>query len=312
MREQYLWTEKYRPHKVQECILPDNLKRTFQGFVDKENVPNLLLVGSAGTGKTTIAKAMLDELNCDYITINASLNRNIDTLRNEISNFASSVSFTGGRKYVILDEADYLNPQSFQPALRNFMEQFARNNGFILTANQKNKIIEPLHSRCSVIEFKIPADDRIDMAKQFLARTVMILQKEEIEYDRAVVASVIQKHFPDWRRVLNELQTASIQGKIDSGVLGRFVNNNMGDLLAFMKEKNFTEVRKWVAENMDNDSAGIFRDFYDNASKHFKPVYIPYLIMVIARYQYQDAFTADKEINMAAALTEIMLEGQWL
>jgi DNA polymerase III delta prime subunit len=312
MREQFLWVEKYRPKKVKDVILPDNLKNTFQGFVDSGNVPNLLLVGSAGTGKTTIAKAMADELNADYITINASLKRNIDTLRDEIANFASSVSFGGGRKYVILDEADYLNPTSFQPALRNFMEQFSRNTGFILTANFKNKIIEPLHSRCAVVEFKIPKDQKVKMAKLFMGRVCEILELEKLEYDKVVIAAVIQKFFPDWRRVLNELQYQSGTGSITSGALGGVDDNAMGSLLAAMKDKNFTEVRKWVAENMDNDSAGVFRDFYDTASRYFKPSYIPFLVVVIARYQYQDAFTVDKEINMAAALTEIMLEAQWI
>lgn len=313
MREQFLWTEKYRPHAVKDCILPDNLKKTFQSFVDAGKIPNLLLVGTSGTGKTTIAKAMLDELGADYITINGSLaGRLIDTLRNEIANFASSVSFAGGRKYVIIDEADYLNPQSVQPALRNFMEEFASNCGFIFTANYANRIIDAVQSRCSVIEFTIAKEDQVTLASSFMKRVCKILDGESIKYDKAVIASVIEQHFPDWRRVLNELQRYSHSGVIDTGILATFKDHNLKDLYGFMRAKKFTEVRAWVSENLDNDYVGLFREFYDEASKHFKPSYIPALVLTLAKYQYYGMNCVDPEINVAAFLAEVMIEGEWI
>jgi len=253
MLEEFLWVEKYRPKTVDETILPVELKVVFQQFVDQKNIPNLILSGTAGVGKTTIARAMLEQLECDYIVINGSMNGNIDTLRNEILNFASSVSLQGGRKYVILDEADYLNANSTQPALRNFMEEFSRNCGFILTCNFKNRIIEPLHSRCSVVDFKISKKDMSKLATQFMKRVETILTTENVEYDKKVVAEVLTKHFPDWRRVLNELQRYSATGKIDSGILANMAETSIKDLLALMKDKNFTEVRKWVKNNVDSD-----------------------------------------------------------
>jgi DNA polymerase III delta prime subunit len=312
MREQFLWTEKYRPHAVKDCILPDGLKETFQNFVNSGSVPNLFLVGSSGTGKTTIAKAMLDELRGDYIVVNASLNRNIDTLRNEIATFASSVSFGGGRKYVILDEADYLNAQSFQPALRNFMEEFASNTGFILTGNLRNRIIDAIQSRCSVIEFAIPKSDRIKLATQFLKRVCGILDQEGVKYDKAVVASVVEKYFPDWRRVLNELQRYSHSGTVDTGILSSFSGEALSTLYAAMRSKNFTEVRKWIAENSDNEMEVLFRTFYDNAGDRFKPSYIPQLVLTLAKYQHWGQNCADPEINMAAFLTEVMSDAEWI
>lgn len=308
MLEQFLWVEKYRPKTVAESILPAELKQTFQQFVDQQNIPNLILTGSAGVGKTTVAKAMLEELGCDYIVINGSMNGNIDTLRNEILNFASTVSFTGGRKYVILDEADYLNANSTQPALRNFMEEFSKNCGFILTCNFKNRIIEPLHSRCSVIEFKIGKKDIPKLASEFLKRTQKILESENIEYDRAAVAGVITKHFPDWRRVLNELQRYSATGKIDSGILVDLDDASFGQLIKYVKEKNFTEMRKWVGQNIDSDSSSLFRKFYDDASSLLKKDSIPPLVVLLARYQYQAAFVADHEINFMSFLTEAAAE----
>ena len=265
MNEEFLWVEKYRPKTIEDTILPADLKATFQQFVDQKNIPNLILSGTAGVGKTTVAKAMLEELDCDYIVINGSMNGNIDTLRNDILNFASTVSLSGGRKYVILDEADYLNPNSTQPALRNFMEEFSKNCGFILTCNYSNRIIEPLHSRCSVIDFKISKKAMAKLATQFFKRVTFILESEKIGFDQKVVAEVINKHFPDWRRVLNELQRYSVSGKIDSGILVNMSHDSFKDLIKHMKDRDFTEVRKWVAKNSDADTTALFREFYDNA-----------------------------------------------
>jgi len=307
MREEFLWVEKYRPKTIEETILPVELKAVFQQFVDQQNIPNLILSGSAGVGKTTVARAMLEQLGCDYIVINGSMNGNIDTLRNEILNFASSVSLSGGRKYVILDEADYLNANSTQPALRNFMEEFSRNCGFILTCNFKNRIIEPLHSRCSVIDFKISKKDMAKLAMQFMKRVANILNVENIEYDKAVVAKVIEKHFPDWRRVLNELQRYSATGKIDSGILSNLQQVSIKELVTMLKEKNFSGLRKWVGENLDNDQNSIFRQLYDTASDFLSPTGVAQLVLIIGKYQYQAAFVADQEINLMACLTEIMI-----
>lgn len=309
MLTEFLWVEKYRPKTVEETILPAELKATFQQFVDQKNIPNLILSGTAGIGKTTIARAMLDQLECDYIVINGSNEgRLIDTLRNEILNFASSVSLSGGRKYVILDEADYLNPQTVQPALRNFMEEFSRNCGFILTCNYKNKIIEPLHSRCSVVDFKISKKDMVKLATQFMKRVNFILNTESIKYESAVIAEVIQKHFPDWRRVLNELQRYSATGAIDSGILANMTETSIKDLLALMKDKNFTEVRKWVKNNVDSDVDMLYATFYDTAYDYFEPQFIPALVVLIGKYQYQNAFAANSEINFASFCAEVMLE----
>ena len=305
--DNFLWVEKYRPRTIAETVLPASLKATFQQFVDQKNIPNLLLSGPAGVGKTTVARAMLEELECDYIVINGSMNGNIDTLRNEILNFASSVSFTGGRKYVILDEADYLNANSTQPALRNFMEEFSANCGFILTCNFKNRIIAPLHSRCSVVDFAVGKEDRPKMAAQFMKRALDILQREGIEFDKAVVATLVQKHFPDWRRVLNELQRYSSTGKIDSGILADLRETSIADLVQLMRDKNYTGMRKWVAENIDQDQNAIYRKLYDQASQFLKPQTVPLLVLAIAKYSYQAAFAADPEITMMACLTEIMI-----
>lgn len=306
MSEEFLWVEKYRPKTVEECILPENLKKTFQEFVNQKNVPNLLLSGSAGCGKTTVAKAMLEQLGCDYIVINGSMNGNIDTLRNEIKNYASAVSFSGGRKYVILDEADYLNPNSTQPALRNFMEEFSGNCGFIMTCNFKNRIIDPLHSRCSVIDFKIKKTDLPGLASQFLKRACNILDLENIQYDKKVVAALITKHYPDWRRVLNELQRYSVTGKIDEGILVQFSETNFKTLLDNMKKGDFPAVRKWVGENSDTDTDVLFKNLYDNAYEVVVPTSIPDLILILSKYQYQAAFVANPEINIAACMLEIM------
>lgn len=312
MQDEFLWVERYRPKTVAETILPDSLKKTFQQFVDQNNVPNLLLTGRAGVGKTTIAKAMLEEIGADYIVINGSMNGNIDTLRTEISNFASSVSFTGGRKYVILDEADYLNAQSTQPALRNFMEEFSKNCGFILTCNFKNRIIEPLHSRCSVIEFKIANSDKASIAGQFFKRVTTILETENVEFDKSTVAELVKTHFPDWRRVLNELQRYASTGRIDAGILANKSEDNFNALVTLMKERNFTEVRKWVGENSDIDSSVLYRTLYDMLpTKVGSTQSIADAIIILADYQYKEAFVANSEINRVAALATLMAEVDW-
>jgi DNA polymerase III delta prime subunit len=305
--EQFLWVEKYRPSKIEDTILPDELKKTFQQFVDQKNIPNLILSGSAGVGKTTVARAMLEELGCDYIVINGSLNGDIDTLRYEIQGFASSVSFTGGRKYVILDEADYLTSKT-QPALRNFMEEYAKNCGFILTCNYKNKIIEPLHSRCSVIDFKIGKKDVPKLATQFFKRVIKILDDESVKYDKASVAEVVQLYYPDSRKILNELQRYAATGEINSGILASVKGVDFSELADLMKKKNFTEMRKWVGMNVDFSAHDLFRKFYDEAYKLVTPESVPPLVVLIGKYQYQASFVADHEINFMAFLVEMLVE----
>lgn len=307
--EEYLWSQKYRPHTVQDTILPKDMKDTFQKFVDDKNVPNLLLSGSAGVGKTTIARAMLDELGADYIVINGSMNGNIDTLRVDIANFASTVSFSGGRKYVILDEADYLNANSTQPALRNFMEEFSKNCGFILTCNLVNRIIPPLQSRCSCITFNINTADRPKLASQFFKRVCSILDAEKIEYDQKAIAELINTYFPDWRRVLNELQRYSAVGKIDAGILANKGTASIEELVKLLKAKKFTDVRKWVGENTDIDSAMLYRGLYDILpTKLVSTSSVADSIMILAEYEYKEAFVANPEINRMAALVTLMAE----
>ena len=304
--KEFLWVEKYRPKKISDCILPDSLKNTFSEFVKQNNIPNLLLTGGPGVGKTTVAKAMLEEIGADYIVINGSMNGNIDTLRNEIKDFASTMSFTQGRKYVILDEADYLNPQSTQPALRNFMEEFSKNCGFILTCNFKNRIIEPLHSRCSVVEFNIPKAERPKVASQFFKSILNILKNENVPSNDKVVAKLIENYFPDFRRVLNELQRYSATGKIDTGILASNGDASINDLISYLKAKSFSEMRKWVAQNSDTDTATILRKLYDKANEKMQPHSVAQLVLIIADYQYKAAFVADQEINLVACMTEIM------
>ena len=306
--QEFLWVEKYRPNTLSDCILPDELKNTFQEFVNQENIPNLLLSGSAGVGKTTVAKAMLEELGADYIVVNGSLHGNIDTLRTEIMNFATTVSFSEGRKYVILDEADYLNPQSTQPALRNFMEEYSKNCGFILTCNFKNRIIEPLQSRCSVIDFLFPKKLAPSLAGSFFTRVKTILDQEEVKYDEKVLAEIIQRHFPDWRRVLNELQRYSVSGIIDVGILSNSSQNAFKSLISLLKGKQFSDMRKWVAQNIDSDPTSIMRQLYDSSSEVIKPSSIPQLVLLIGEYQYKSAFVADQEVNLVAFLTQVMAD----
>lgn len=304
--DDFLWVEKYRPKKISDCILSSSLKETFQEFVNQKSIPNLLLTGGPGVGKTTVAKAMLEEINADYIVINGSMNGNIDTLRNEIKDFASTVSFSASRKYVILDEADYLNPQSTQPALRNFMEEFSKNCGFILTCNFKNRIIEPLHSRCSIIEFNIAKEDKPKMANEFYKRVRTVLDSENIEADSKVLANIVMNYFPDFRRVLNELQRYSVTGKIDTGILANNNDASIEELVKHIKQKSFTDMRKWVAQNSDIDTASLLRKLYDIANEKMKPHSVAQLVLILADYQYKAAFVADQEINLVACMTEIM------
>ena len=307
----FLWVEQYRPQTVDDCILPQSLKNTFKEFVENSNVPNIILSGGPGVGKTTIAKAVLDEIGATSMMINGSEESGIDVLRTKIKNFASTVSLEGGRKYLILDEADYLNPQSTQPALRGFMEEFHKNCGFILTCNYKNRLIEPLHSRCSVIDFTIPKSEKPNLAMDFMKRVEFILQSESVEYDKKVLAEVIQRHFPDWRRILNELQRYSVSGRIDAGILVDMAEINIKEVMKFMKEKEFTNVRKWVVNNLDMDSVRLFRSIYDNLYTFVDPSSIPHVVCVLAEYQYKAAFSADQEINLLACLTEIMARAKF-
>jgi len=309
--EHVLWVEKYRPKTIADTILPADLKKIFQNFVDTNTIPNLLLTGKPGVGKTTVAKAMLEEIGADYIVINGSMNGNIDTLRNEIKDFASSMSFGGGRKVVIIDEADYLNMQSTQPALRNFMEEYSSNCGFILTCNLKNRIMEPLQSRCSVIDFKISNTDKSKLALEFMKRLMTILEKEGVEYDKKVLVELITMHFPDWRRVLNESQRYAATGKIDSGILRNFSDDSYKTLIEHLKKKNFTEMRKWVHENSDIDPLVVMRTLYDTAHNYMLPSAIPSLVLNIADYQYKHAFVSDHEINLVAFLTTVMIDAEW-
>ena len=306
--DQILWVEKYRPKKIADCILPEQLKNTFQQYVDKKEIPNLIFAGSAGVGKTTVAKAMCDEIGADYIMINGSDESGIDTLRTKIKGFASTVSLIGGRKVIIIDEADYLNPNSTQPAFRGVIEEFASNCSFIFTCNYKNRIIQPIHSRCSVIDFKLQNGQRAKMATLLLKRVKEILKIEGVDFDEKVLAEVITKYFPDYRRVLNELQRYSVSGKIDVGILSTMTDVKLNELVEGLRDKNFKEVRKWVGTNSDNDANKIFREIYDKMYDILKPETIPLAVVLIGKYQYQSAFVVDQEINLMAFLTEMMID----
>jgi DNA polymerase III delta prime subunit len=308
MNNDFLWVEKYRPQKVADTILPSNLKETFQAVVDGGELPNMMFSGTAGLGKTTVAKAICNELDLDYIIINGSEEGNIDTLRGKIKQFASSVSLQGGYKVVILDEADYLNPQSTQPALRGFIEEFSNNCRFILTCNFKNRIIEPLHSRCGVYEFNTSKKDLADLAAQFYKRFIYILDQENVAYEPKAAADLVMKYAPDWRRVLNEGQRSGISGSginvSDSGTS----SDSFADLAKHLKNKDFKKMRSWVVNHMDIDTNAILRGMYDNMNEYVQPQSIPQLVLILADYQYKDAFVADHELNMVACMTEIMAQ----
>ena len=303
---EFLWVEKYRPQTIDECILPDNIKKTFKQIVQGGELHNMLLTGTAGLGKTTVAKALCNELDLDYLLINGSEESGIDTLRNKIKQFASSVSLQGGYKVVILDEADYLNPQSTQPALRGFIEEFSGNCRFILTCNFKNRIIEPLHSRCSVIEFNISKKASTKLCMKFLERCCYILKNEGIEYDDQIVAELIMKYMPDWRRVINELQRYSTSGVIDSGILVSLNDVSVNELMSSLKLKDFKKMRQWVSNNIDSDPAALFRKMYDNMNEYVEPNSIPQMVLILADYQYKNSFVADHELNLVACCTELM------
>lgn len=301
---EFLWVEKYRPQTISECVLPNRLKDVFQSFVDQKEIPNMLLCGTAGTGKTTVARALCNELECDYIIINGSDESGIDVLRTKIRDFASTVSFGGKTKVVILDEADYLNPNSTQPALRAFIEEFSMNCRFIFTCNFKNRIIEPLHSRTTVVEFKLKKEEKPQMASAFMTRISNILGEENIEYSEKVLAELLMKYFPDYRRTLNELQRYSKFGAIDEGILSNIAEVNMKGLCDSLKDKDFKKVRQWVSNNVDTDPQGLYRKIYDTLLD--KVVQVPHLVLLIADYQYKSAFVADQEINLTACLVDIM------
>ena len=310
MREDFLWVERYRPKTIEDCILPDNIKKTFTDFLNKGEIPNLLLAGPPGVGKTTVAKALCNELGVDFYVINGSdEGRFLDTVRNQAKNFASTVSLqgTGKHKVIIIDEADNTG-NDVQLLLRANIEAFYNNCRFIFTCNYKNKIIEPLHSRCAVVEFSIKGKEKAQLAGSFFKRLQNILDEESIKYDPKVLAQLINSHFPDWRRVLNECQRYSVGGEIDSGILASFSDVAVNDLIAHLKSKNFSEVRKWVVSNLDNDPGVVLRRVYDACYDCLSPQTIPAAVLIVAKYQYQIAFVADQEINLLAALTEIMCE----
>jgi DNA polymerase III delta prime subunit len=303
---EFLWCEKYRPQLIQDVILPKNIKTTFEDIVNGGELHNMLLTGTPGLGKTTVAKALCNELKLDYLLINGSEESGIDTLRTKIKQFASTISLQGGYKVVILDEADYLNPQSTQPALRGFIEEFSANCRFILTCNFKNRIIEPLHSRCSVIEFNLAKKDMPPLLAVMMQRIEFILNEEGVSFEKQVLAELIMKHMPDWRRVINELQRYSTSGTIDSGILVQLSDISIDNLMSALKDKNFKAMRQWVADNIDTEPAAMFRKVYDNMGDYVDPQSIPQLVLILADYQYKNAFVADHELNIVACMTEIM------
>jgi len=302
--KEFLFVEKYRPRTISECVLPKSLKDTFQSIIDKGELPNMMFTGSAGIGKTTVARALCNELGLDYMMINGSEDGNIDTLRGKIKQFASTISLQGGQKVVILDEADYLNPQSTQPALRGFIEEFSKNCRFILTCNFKNRIIDPLHSRCSIYEFNLGNKEKMAMA--FMHRLQFILNSENIKYENQVLAELIMKYIPDWRRVINECQRYGMSGVIDTGILVTLSESSIKSLMKDLKSKNFKSMRKWVSDNIDVESAKLFRMVYDNMITYVEPSSVPALVLILADYSYKDSFVADHELNVVACMTEIM------
>ena len=307
--DNFLWVEEFRPKRVADCILPIQIKEVFQGFVEDGKIPNLLLSGPPGVGKTTAAKAMCDEIGVDHLMINGSNEgRNIDTVRTLLQQYCSSVSMSGGRKVVIVDEADYMNAESVQPALRGFIEKFSANVSFIFTCNFRNRIIDPIHSRCSVVEFTIPRKDKPKLGQDCLVRVKEILTAKGIKFDEKVLVELVLKHFPDMRRVINELQRYSSAGTIDAGILVQIGEINLLELMKALKEKHFSEVRRWVTQNIDNDPVRIFRKIYDGIHEHLKDTSIPQAVLIIAEYQYKSAFVADQEINLVACLTEMMVD----
>ena len=304
-----LWVEKYRPETIDDCVLPVLTKNVFLSIVDNDEIPNLLLTGSPGSGKTTVAKALCNQLGIDWLMINGSdEGRMIDTLRTTDVNYASTVSLSGGKKVIIIDEADYMNKDSVQPALRGVIEEFSKNCRFIFTCNFKNRIIPALHSRCSVVDFAIGKNDKPTIAMEMLTNIKKMLDAEAVKYEEKVLADLVLKYFPDFRRVINELQKYSLNGIIDSGILKQSSDENFTELFVALKGKDFSGMRKWVAQNIDNDHVRLFRQIYDNLNGKFQKKSIPPAILIIADYSYKSAFVADQEVNMVACLTEIMME----
>ena len=313
MTESLLWVEGYRPKTIDECILSETIKGTLTDLVKDEKIPNLMFTGPPGVGKTTAARALCEQTNSDYIIINGSdEGRIIDTLRTKLTQFCSTISFGGGRKVVIIDEADYMNPDSVQPAMRNFIEKFSGNCSFIFTCNYKNRIIEPIHSRCAVVDFTLIKEEKPQIAAKFLNRCEYILTNEKIEYDKNVIIALIQKHFPDFRRVINELQRYSTSGKINSGVLATIGELNLNQLISALREKNFQNMRQWVTSNVDNDPTTVYRKIYDKLYDVLEKSSIPQAVLIIADYQYKSAFVADQEINLVACLVELMAECEFV
>ena len=310
--DNFLWVEKYRPKTIDDCILSNTIKGTLNDLVKEERVPNLMFTGPAGVGKTTVARAICDMTSSDYIIINGSdEGRMIDTLRTKMTQFCSTISLQGGRKVVIIDEADYMNPDSVQPAMRGFIEKFTENCSFIFTCNYKNRIIEPIHSRCAVVDFSSPKSEKPEIAFEFMNRCSHILKSENIHYDNRVVVELINKHFPDFRRVLNEMQRYSTSGKIDSGILANIGELNLNALVSALREKNFPNMRQWVTSNVDNDPASVYRKIYDKLYEVVSKGSIPQAVLIIADYQYKSAFVADQEINLMACLIEIMKDAKF-
>ena len=308
-REDFLWVEKYRPKRISDCVLPSDLQEPFSEFIEQGKLPNLIFAGGPGTGKTTAARALCEETQTDYLMVNGSdEGRNIDTVRTTLNQFCSSVSMTGNRKAILMDEADYMNPESVQPALRGFIERFGNNVSFLFTCNYPNRIIDPIHSRCAVFDFTIPVNEKKKIGELYLKKCSEILGLNNIEYEKKVIAELIMKHFPDFRRVLNELQRYSVSGRFDTGILSSLEEVNIGELMSSLRGKKFSDVRKWANSNADSETTQIFRKLYDNLSSHLKPQAIPQAVLIIADYQYKSAFVADQEINLVACLTEIMVE----